>query len=90
MEPSLYRLDNRWQSVVRRICRNLGRYTYADVFARLRQYDDGMSRRYAPRGCYIPTARELQQYLKAAEWNVVIDSRDRSNLYEYRIQGVVR
>jgi hypothetical protein len=87
--PSLYNLDGQWRTVVHRICRDLGRYTYADVFTRLRNSDDGVSRRYTPRGCYIPTIRELQQYLRMSHWSVVVAQSGRLNVYEYR-GGLVR
>lgn len=87
--------DRRWKVTVKQICRKLGRYTYADVNRELRRLarpanrsiiDDTWPReRRANVGCYLPTDRQLQQFLARAEWSRVAVQGDAHTMtvYEY-------
>lgn len=87
--------DRRWKVTVKKICRTLGRYTYADVNKELRKLtrpanrsiidDTSPRKRRGNVGCYLPTDRQLQQFLARAEWGTIITPGDAHTMtvYEY-------
>ncbi|MFA5313041.1 MAG: hypothetical protein WC375_06990 [Methanomassiliicoccales archaeon] len=71
--------DERWKIQVKRICEQLGTYSYLEVKnelkGRTRPKKDEDDKIISPRkdvGCYLPTDRQLQQYLSRAEWSVEV------------------
>jgi len=78
----------RWKVQVKKICKKLGTYDYVDVKNKLKERTR-RKRKTNKRdnlGCYLPTDRQLSQYLARAEWSVEIVPAGPHNLakYEYR------
>ncbi len=90
--------DRRWKVTVKKICRSLGRYTYADVNKELRKLTRPADRSIietTPRwerrgnvGCYLPTDRQLQQHLARAEWSRVAVEGDAHTMTVYEFAEV--
>lgn len=90
--------DRRWKVQVKKICRKLGRYTYADVNRELRKLarpvkrqHEGSSKDTIRRGnvgCYLPTDRQLQAFLSRAPWSIEIIKGDKHRLAGYKFEDI--
>jgi hypothetical protein len=83
--------DERWKVRIKIICGELGTYSYLEVKNGLKALtrpktdeNDAVLQRRKNVGCYLPTDRQLQQYLMRASWSEEIRPAEKHRPALYR------